>query len=155
MEPPDDRIGPMHSEERLYAIGQYIRSNHPNHNWFGILEMDEFKKLSLKHKLEKHHIKSIRLGFQGKPPERHPDLPPVVEDFSQHIFSFGKYEGKKFTEIPPKFFEWFLKQPWVDQWPVMKDITVRFLASTKDSKTRAIDSVKEMIANLESYDSKP
>ena len=34
-----------------------------------------------------------------------------------HEMPFGKYKGTRLGDVPDDYLNWFLKQPWCDQWP--------------------------------------
>ena len=50
---------------------------------------------------------------------------------------FGKHKGQPFSEIPPDYFRWLLRQDWIEQWPDLREDIEDYLSSKRNQRQQA------------------
>jgi len=59
---------------------------------------------------------------------------------SSQIVPFGKYQGKKFVEVPISYLRWFRDQDWAEKWKDLYDYTEDVLRAETERKLKAFQN---------------
>ena len=96
----------------LVESGRNISREFPGLYWNDIIKREDFKRGVKNEKLNPLEVFFIKMGFLNI---SLPSECPSPDD----KFPFGKplNKGKKFREVDPEYFRWFLKQDWKEKWP--------------------------------------
>lgn len=102
------------SNGRCYGLGQLIPAEWPG-TWEELLETQDWEDLIKDRNLGPEQIWYIQKGFENV---RNPPEPEAVTDDNQ-IVPFGKFKGKRFSELPDRYILWLVNEDWLDKWPTL------------------------------------
>jgi hypothetical protein len=128
----------MKCSKALREIGHKIKQEYIFCSWEEMLQRTELPKIIEKHNLNAFDVEVIRKGFNGDPC---PCECPSPDD----RFPFGKprIHGKRFRDVHPDYYNWFLKQEWKDKWPQVIAYCVYYRDGLKAFSIQKLDEEKE------------
>lgn len=106
--------------------------------WKELISSHEWIEFKTRRGLTDNQIYYIKRGFNGKPfeddTERSKENSDILDD---ELFPFGAHKGKKFAEIPDRYYSWLLEQSWLDKWPTVAVYAKRRQEKINDNKASA------------------
>jgi len=102
----------MKSADGLFKVGAKLSAMYPDKYWDDVMESTSARSMFLKHSIDAFELRLIRNGYTNHvaPAEcPSPDAP----------FPFGKPKnyGRRYRDVHPDYYKWFLSEEWCDKWP--------------------------------------
>ena len=124
---------------KCYNFGKSIPSEFPG-KWGDLMKNEEWKAFKEKYKLTDNQMFYIKRGFMGMPFSDEKEKTTLDDE----IFPFGKFKGKRFSELPDKYIVWVSQQDWLEKWPTVALYVSRRMEEIKEN-TPTKEEVKELL----------